>query len=385
MRRAAAIFLVALLLTAGCCPVTADRPAPTPPVVQVSPAFDTRRARTDQGLVVQARGGRLNQVIAYVAGALVPGKLDASRTTWRSSWTLAPGAEYTVTATAAGAAGPATVAMGRFRTRAANRSFQIAAITPLPGETVGVGMPIIMDFDTPVRDKAAVERALEIEPAVEGAWRWVSDTRAIYRTRAFWTPKQQVTVTAHLTGVRMAPGVYGLTDRTFAFKVGREQTTSIDTRTHQMVVRRGDRVAQRMAISAGMATTREYTTTSGVHLTMDKGDPVRMISPGRKKGEPGFYDVMIDHAVRISNSGEYVHAKNNLWAQGHANVSHGCVNARPDQAAWFFDTSLRGDPVTITGTSRELAWDNGWGFWQLPWDKWRQGSALYDPAALPQQ
>ncbi|MEU7743704.1 Ig-like domain-containing protein [Nonomuraea sp. NPDC049158] len=385
MRRAAATFLVALLLTAGCCPVTADRPAPTPPVVQVSPAFDTRRARTDQGLVVQARGGRLNQVIAYVAGALVPGKLDASRTTWRSSWTLAPGAEYTVTATAAGSAGPATVAMGRFRTRAANRSFQIASITPLPGETVGVGMPIIMDFDTPVRDKAAVERALEIEPAVEGAWRWVSDTRAIYRTRAFWAPEQQVTVTAHLTGVRMAPGVYGLTDRTFAFKVGREQTTSIDTRTHQMVVRRGDRVAQRMAISAGMATTREYTTTSGVHLTMDKGDPVRMISPGRKKGEPGFYDVMIDHAVRISNSGEYVHAKNNLWAQGHANVSHGCVNARPDQAAWFFGSSLRGDPVTITGTDRELTWDNGWGFWQLPWDKWRQGSALYNPAALPQQ
>jgi len=213
----------------------------------------------------------------------------------------------------------------------------------------------------------------------------VSDTRAIYRTRAFWEPEQQVTVTAHLTGVRMAPGVYGLTDRTFAFKVGREQTTSIDTRTHQMVVRRGGRVAQRMAISAGMATTREYTTTSGVHLTMDKGDPVRMISPGRKKGEPGFYDVMIDHAVRISNSGEYVHAKNNLWAQGYANVSHGCVNARPDQAAWFFAHSLRGDPVTITGTSRELAWDNGWGFWQLPWDKWRQGSALYDPAALPQQ
>ncbi|WP_219464466.1 L,D-transpeptidase [Nonomuraea rhizosphaerae] len=384
MRRA--VFLVALLLAgvlaAGCSAVTADAPTAAPPVVSVSPAFDARRARTDQGLVVKAQGGTLSQVLAYSSGAQVPGRLDASRTTWRSSWTLTPGAEYTVTATAAGSGGPATVAMGRFRTRDADRTFQVASTTPLPGETVGVGMPVILDFDTPVRDKAAVERALEVRTAVpvEGAWRWIGDTRAVYRTRRFWTSGQQVTVTAHLAGVRLAPGVYGTTDRTFAFTVGRQQISTVDTRTHQMVVRRGEQVVRRMPISAGMATTREYTTTSGVHLTMDKGNPVRMISPGRGAGEPGFYDVMIDHAVRISDSGEYVHAKDNVWAQGRSNVSHGCVNARPDQAAWFYATSLRGDPVTITGTDRELEWTNGWGFWQLPWERWRAGSALFTSA-----
>lgn len=91
--------------------------------------------------------------------------------------------------------------------------------------------------------------------------------------------------------------------------------------------------------------------------------------------------MMIDHAVRISNSGEYVHAKDNVWAQGRANVSHGCINSRPDQAAWFYATSLRGDPVTITGTDRPLEWNNGWGFWQLPWEKWRLGSALAETGA----
>jgi hypothetical protein len=101
-----------------------------------------------------------------------------------------------------------------------------------------------------------------------------------------------------------------------------------------------------------------------------------MISPHREKGEPGYYDVLIDDAVRISNSGEYVHAKDNVWAQGRLNVSHGCINVRPDQAAWFYATSLRGDPVIVTGTGRELEWDNGWGYWQLPWAKWRKGSAL---------
>ncbi len=141
------------------------------------------------------------------------------------------------------------------------------------------------------------------------------------------------------------------------------------------VYRDGKRI-QTMRISAGMGTTREYTTTSGVHLTMERASPVRMISPGRKKGDPGYYDVMIDHAVRISNSGEYVHAKNNVWAQGVRNVSHGCINARPDQAKWYFDTFQRGDVVEITGTDRDLEWNNGWGFWQMSFKQWQKGSAL---------
>ncbi|MFI7232423.1 Ig-like domain-containing protein [Nonomuraea angiospora] len=382
MRRAVLTCVAFLLLVCGCSSAPARAPS-APPVVRVWPAFDTKRARTDRGLVVRARGGTLSQVLVSEGGEQVPGRLDGSHTTWRSAWTLKPAAEYSVAVTATGALGPATVAVGRFHTRPAVRTFQVAATAPLPGETVGAGMPVIIDFDAPVEDKAAVERALEVqaETPVEGAWRWTSDTQVIYRTRRFWPPHQQVTVTAHLAGVRAGGGVYGATDSTFAFTVGRRQTSTIDTRTHQMVVRRDGEIAQRMAISAGMATTPEYTTTSGIHLTMDKGNPVRMISPGRVKGDPGYYDMLIDHAVRISNSGEYVHAKDNVWAQGRANVSHGCINARPDQAAWFYDTSLRGDPVTIVGTDRELGWDNGWGFWQLSWEKWRQGSALVEAAS----
>ncbi|MDA0634301.1 Ig-like domain-containing protein [Nonomuraea sp. MCN248] len=382
LRRAATVWLAALLLPAGGCgAVTARAPAPRPPLVSVSPPLGAGQARPDQGLVVRAHGGPLHRVVAHADGFPVPGDLDAARTTWRSRWALRPGAAYTVTVTAAGR----TVAVGGFRTRAAERSLQVTATAPRPGETVGVGMPIILDFDLPVRDRAAVERALEVraDRPVEGAWRWIGDTRVVYRTRRFWPAWQQVTVTAHLAGVRAAPGVYGTADRTLTFSVGRDQTSRIDTRTHRMTVRRDGRTVQDMAISAGMATTREYTTTSGVHLTMDKGHPVRMISPGREKGDPGYYDVMIDHAVRISDSGEYVHAKDNVWAQGRRNVSHGCVNARPDQAAWFHAHSLRGDPVVIIGTDRDLEWDNGWGFWQMPWEKWREGSALRSPGDTP--
>jgi hypothetical protein len=37
-----------------------------------------------------------------------------------------------------------------------------------------------------------------------------------------------------------------------------------------------------------------------------------------------------------------------------------------DGAAWWRHTAYRGDPVTITGTPRPLAWDNGWATGRSP-------------------
>ncbi|MEV0968839.1 L,D-transpeptidase [Microtetraspora glauca] len=396
-----------LLLVAGCSAVTAPREEQPHllPRITMSPAAESTAARPDRGLVVKAHDGTLTAVVAYAGGMIVPGGFNASHTVWRSDWTLAPDTEYVVNATAGAPGGDTARLMNRFRTLRPQRSLDVLSITPNDHETVGVGMPIILTFAEAVEDRRAVERALEVRaspiatPAaygqhgtraytkaytgpVDGAWHWFGDTQVVFRTRDLWPARQNIVLTAHLSGVRSAPGTYGTADRTITFAVGRRMVSTVDTRTHQMVVRRDGEVAQRMAISAGMATTREYTTTSGVHLTMEKGNPVRMISPGRSKGDPGYYDVMIGHAVRISNSGEYVHAKNNVWAQGRANVSHGCVNARPDQAAWFYDNALRGDPVIVTGTDRKLEWNNGWGFWQLSWDAWIKGSALRVPGPV---
>jgi hypothetical protein len=102
-----------------------------------------------------------------------------------------------------------------------------------------------------------------------------------------------------------------------------------------------------------------------------------MTSPGLKKGDPGYYEEMVNYAVRISNSGEYVHsAPWSVGSQGSSNVSHGCINASPSFAQWFYGLAQWGDVVDITGTDRELEWDNGYGFWQKPWKQWVKGSAL---------
>ncbi|WP_256862347.1 Ig-like domain-containing protein [Microbispora sp. GKU 823] len=354
-------------------------PAAPAPSIQISPAANTTKVRPDKTVVVTAANGELQEVTVQAGGETVEGEFDSTHTKWTSKQPLKPSTRYTVSAKAAGKGGPAT-ATSRFTTLKPKVGLEVVDVTPgIKGETVGIGMPIMVRFNAPVQDKAAVEQALEVdaEKPVKGAWRWIDDKYVIYRTAKYWPAHQKVKFTAHLTGVKAGPDTYGVEDHATTIKIGAAWISSVSTRTHMMVVRRDGKVVQTMKISAGKATTREYTTTSGIHLTMERGNPVTMISPGKKEGDPGYYKEVVNHAVRISNSGEYVHsAPWSVGSQGRANVSHGCVNASPAQAKWFYDNFHRGDIVKIVGTNRILEWNNGWGFWQMPFSKWKQGSAL---------
>ncbi|WP_406314428.1 Ig-like domain-containing protein [Streptosporangium sp. NBC_01639] len=348
---------------------------PAAPVIKISPTEGGAPVRPNKKVVVTAAGGALEQVTVESGGKPLTGTFDTKRTKWVSKTPLKPSSEYTVSARAVGG----TTASSSFTTLKPEIELEVADVTPaLKGEKIGVGAPIIVTFNQPVTQKAAVEQALEVtsEKPSEGAWRWINDTTAIYRTAKYWQPHQKVTFTAHLSGVQSAKDTYGVKDFTKRIQIGAAQIATVDTRKHKMIVKRDGKTVKTMLISAGNASTREYTTTSGVHLAMGKANPERMISPGRKKGDPGYYDLMINHAVRFSNSGEYVHALNNVWAQGRQNVSHGCINSRPDQAKWFYDQVQRGDVITITGTNREMEWNNGWGFWQMSFKQWKKGSAL---------
>jgi hypothetical protein len=83
--------------------------------------------------------------------------------------------------------------------------------------------------------------------------------------------------------------------------------------------------------------------------------------------------------VRISNTGEFVHAAPwSVDSQGSANVSHGCVNLSVTDATWFYNFSQRGDIVQVVGSPKQ---PNGWALgvvdWNLPWSQWLSGSALH--------
>ncbi|ACY98692.1 ErfK/YbiS/YcfS/YnhG family protein [Thermomonospora curvata DSM 43183] len=390
--KTAAAIAAALLALTGCSGGAAEtarhRSAPEPARLTITPADGTQRARPDHPIVVQAAGGTIRQVTVErvdaeggVADGGVEGTLSADRTRWTSRWTLAPDTGYRVTAVAVSPDGRAATLTSTFTTLKPKETIRVSAVAPMQDETVGVGMPIILSFDRPVYNKAEVERALQVTASkpVEGAWRWVGRQQVIYRTKKYWPAHTEVKLTARMKGVRAAKDVYGTRNLTLRFKVGDEQISTASARTHQMTVTKNGKVVRKIPVSMGKATKYAYTTTSGVHLTMEKAYHVVMDSAtvGIPKGHPEYYRLDVYYAVRISNSGEFTHsAPWSVYAQGRANVSHGCVNMSPANAAWFYRFTRRGDIYKITGTSRELEWDNGWGYWQLSWKEWKKGSAL---------
>jgi lipoprotein-anchoring transpeptidase ErfK/SrfK len=60
------------------------------------------------------------------------------------------------------------------------------------------------------------------------------------------------------------------------------------------------------------------------------------------------YLIQGQYAVRVTWGGVYVHsAPWSVDSQGNSNVSHGCINLSPDNAAWYFNTVSVGDPIVV--------------------------------------
>lgn len=372
------------------------------PQVTISPANGDGKARPDQGVTVKAAGGTLGTVSVKLKGADVPGKLSPDKTTWRSTWTLQPGGRYQVSATATSAKGKSTTATSAFRASRATAATRVNNVVPSENETVGTGMPVFVQFNKAVPEKAkpAIERATEISSTTptEGAWRWLSAGESfnglpsmVFRPKHPWKPRQRVTVKVHYAGLKIGDDVFGDRDVTRTFKVGDSHVISINAKTHRLAVKKNGRTVRTWGVSlgAGGDVQRDgvdhLLTTSGVHLTMDHVRLERMRPPGKKKGDPGWYDEKVPWATRISNSGEYIHQNmDDPTCLGKRNCSHGCVRSPAADAQWFFHWSYRGDIVKITGTDRSLQWTNGWGYWQLSFPKWTEGSALHKPITTTQ-
>jgi lipoprotein-anchoring transpeptidase ErfK/SrfK len=108
-----------------------------------------------------------------------------------------------------------------------------------------------------------------------------------------------------------------------------------------------------------------------VHLVMDRSRVVRMVSStnGIPVNSPDGYDELVYDDVHISDSGEYVHAAPwSVASQGSTNVSHGCINLSPADAAAFFAFSQFGDVVIVAGSPRPpAAGDHGVMDWTMSW------------------
>ncbi|UNO43821.1 Ig-like domain-containing protein [Streptomyces sp. MST-110588] len=394
MATVAALGVAALAGTAaltGCgLPETLAGGKPRSPeeAIRVFPGDGAREVGARDRLEVRVPDGRLERVVVGRSGdggsVTVPGRISRDGLSWRPrADRLVPAARYTVDAVALDGHGRRSARHTTFTTSVPMRRF-IGFFTPENGSTVGTGMIVSFDFSRPVADRAAVERAISVtaRPGVPVAAHWFGARRLDFRPRDRWRPGTEVTVALRLRDVRAAPGVYGIQRKRVRFRIGRDQTSTVDAAAHTMTVRRAGRVLATLPVTAGDLASPTY---NGKMVILERHAVTRM--NGDTVGFGAEYDIPdVPHALRLTTSGTFLHG--NYWAAprtfGAANTSHGCIGLRdvpgggPDTpAGWFFDRSLIGDTVEVVRSpERTVAPDNGLGGWNMPWRRWLAGSAL---------
>ncbi|MGH3763685.1 MAG: L,D-transpeptidase [Pseudonocardiaceae bacterium] len=324
---------------------------------------------------VSVSAGVLDKVsLTSSEGKVVAGQLAPDKSSWTVTEPLGYAKTYTWSGTATGIDRLPRTITGSFHTVKPERLIS-AQLNVADNATYGIAMPIALAFNSRVIDKVAVERALSVSLSVptEGSWAWLDDTSVHWRPRSYFAPNTRVTVTAKLYGLAMGDGAFGREDISSAFTIGRSYVLQGDTRTHRLVTYANGVRAADYPASYGLDSDPGRTTHSGTHVVMSKYPVFYMSNP-----KYHYKDVEARSAVRISNNGEFIHsAPWSVAQQGRTNVSHGCINLSPANAAAVFDTVLPGDPVEIVGTSRQLASRDGDYYdWTIPWDIWTAKSAL---------
>jgi lipoprotein-anchoring transpeptidase ErfK/SrfK len=376
---------VGVALLAAACGPSSDAGAPTPHVTSASPpplaqlSTDAHDAWPGTSPVtVSTDRGQLSEVVLQAQdGRPVAGRLAADGRTWTSTTELPPTTTYSLTARVAGTSSVGTATLTKTFTTAAPAAPFTVDVTPWGQQVVGIGQPIVVRTNRSVSSAAQrqdVEAALPVKvngKAATGAWHWVSGTELHYREQGFWPSNSSITVSVGLHDVHLAAGVWGTGDRVVSFRTGRSFVMSINDASHQMTVFRDGAVIRTIPVSMGRP---GYETRSGVKTIMSHERTVRMSSASY--GGADYYDEIVHDAERLTNSGEYIHSA--PWSvadQGFRNVSHGCVNVSPENAAWLFTSTLVGDPVVTTGTHRTMEPGNGTGAdWDIPWSSWANGA-----------
>jgi lipoprotein-anchoring transpeptidase ErfK/SrfK len=364
-----------------------DEPSSTP-TVETSSAEITASipqgatdVKVNRTLRLNVTDGTFKAVTVAAKSGRVEGTMSPDKLSWQSTSRLQPGETYRVRGTAVDAKGKDAVYQTTFSTQSLGLDQQtFPSFFPLPGATVGVGMPAIIRFDVPVTNKASIERHLHVTsvPAQPGAFHWISDTEVHWRPKTYWQAGTKVTVDADIDSIPAGNGIFGQKSRTSTFTVGRSMVSKVDTKTDQMRVFRDGKLIRTIPITTGEQP--KYTTRSGVKVIVEKYRKKRMNSETigiDPNGPEGYNLAGVEYAMRITYSGEFVHAAPwSVASQGRANVSHGCTGMSTANAEWLYNQTLIGDVVEYTGTTKPMTLTNGIGDWNLPFDQYAAGSAL---------
>ncbi|MEV7203055.1 Ig-like domain-containing protein [Streptomyces griseoluteus] len=349
--------------------------------IEITPGPGAHNVGVNDPVQATVSNGTLIRVTmtAVETGTEVPGSLSADGTSWTPDVQLNPATKYQIAAEAQDAQGRSATENATITTVSPANDF-IGHLSPENGSTVGVGMPVTVTFDKAVRDKGAVQSQIQVSSSSgqQVVGHWLNDGRLDFRPRTFWEPGSTVTVNLNAHGLQ----------KKVTFKIGRSQVSTVDARTKQMTVVRNGKTIKTIPISSGSP---EHPTYNGQMVISEKFRQVHMnatsVGLTDKDGKPAYDIQAVPHAMRLSDSGTFIHG--NYWGAdsvfGKVNTSHGCVGLKDARgggdakqtAAWFFDHSLIGDVVIVKNSAdtTKLAPDNGLSDWNMPWNQWVAGSA----------
>lgn len=229
------------------------------------------------------------------------------------------------------------------------------SFNPLNGSMVGVAKPIIINFQRPIADQAMAEQAIHISsvPPVPGKFYWMTPSQVRWRPLNFWPANTTVNIDAAGT--------------LSTFRTGDSLVATADDATHQMTISRNGKVEKTFPMSMGMSS-GGHETPNGTYYVLEKFPTVVMDSStyGVPVNSKYGYKVTVNDAVRIDNSGGFVHSA--PWSvddQGKRNVSHGCINLSPANAKWFYDNFGSGDPVVVKNSVGSYTKNDGANDWQI--------------------
>jgi lipoprotein-anchoring transpeptidase ErfK/SrfK len=210
----------------------------------------------------------------------------------------------------------------------------VVSISP-SGVTVGVAHPITVTFAGKIPDRTAVQRSVEITSPMTpaGDFTWLSDNVLQWSPTGFWPAHSDISVS--VGGAKTN------------FQSGGATVGVASISNHTFTVSQDGEVLREMPASMGKY---GHPTPVGNFTALEKQSTVIMDSRtiGIPLDDPEGYKLTVYDAVRVTWGGVYVHgAPWSVGSQGNANVSHGCINLSPDNAAWYYDTVSVGDPIII--------------------------------------
>ncbi|MBU2669582.1 L,D-transpeptidase family protein [Actinoplanes bogorensis] len=353
--------------------------APQPSTVAVTePAADAKNVVAISPIKFTSEDAENTEVkVTDAKGGAVEGTLDKDAKTFTPAKTLDYGTKYTVTVTGPQAEGKTNTATSSFTTMAKpSKEIRVTSFMG-DGQTVGVGMPLIIKFGRSIPEsyRDDVERRMKVTatPAQEGTWHWTSPTEVHYRPKVYWKAQSKVFYKVALKGVPLGSGYYGRSDLTVDLKIGRSLVMTVSNKTKQMTVKQDGKVIKTIPVSLGKKSTPS---SSGTMVVIEKKEHTIFDTTDELPAGEG-YKTPIDFAQRITWSGQFIHAA--PWSegkQGKVNVSHGCVNVSEAMGKWLFDRTMMGDPITVSGTEEKLKNGNGWTDWNMSWDEYKKGSYL---------